>query len=60
MVEKIGCGNVTILWGDVALAYQEMEGRTHIALKQDFGPFWLWRKNKKIQVFNLYKRPAPL
>jgi hypothetical protein len=30
--------SVTILWGDVASPYQEMERKSDIAFKQDFGP----------------------
>jgi hypothetical protein len=40
------CNTATIIWGNVALAYREMGATVHISLKQDFGHFWLWRKNK--------------
>jgi hypothetical protein len=38
----------TLLKEDVAWIYQETDGKIHIALKQDFGHYWLWRKNKKM------------
>jgi hypothetical protein len=39
--------SVTILWGDVAFPYQEMEGKIDIALKQDFCPVLVMERERK-------------